>query len=502
MGFRERINPKTGKKEYKYRYYYIRDEKKRDSETAWFNSKEKAQEEGEKLKALKEKMERDKTIQRRDKMLISAFEEFIEYMGELSATNESTTIKKRYKTAKVMYNKHFPLNIQKIQMKDIDRFTFRKWLSILNSKSSIGGNYIRDLQIILSDFNRWLANNGYYIDGDFMEEDIAITLMRTKLKSKEENNRELKGERNVITILGIERITRYYALKGLGEFRNFYFYTMFFVLFFSGIRVEELIGLQWKNIDLRENMRKIYILNAIPRLEDREHAHKRASEVDYKTKTKQSKRIIPIFDFYYDLLVDYKESYKYQYGLSNDELEEGFVFPSLISKSPYVCGVADTIWKEFKKTIRVLGEKNTDLQMFRHSCATFLILPPPNGLGFKEENVKDYFGHMDTQMLNKVYATINMYEKSDRMSELFKGIYNPTTTDEKELEEQMKMQMINRIYGKNDRESSKARKIRIYKQIDIVIKNGRDKYFYKEKDKEIIEEYINEHNPKIQFIMD
>ena len=89
---------------------------------------------------------------------------------------------------------------------------------------------------------------------------------------------------------------------------------MFFVLFFSGVRVEELTGLQWKFIDLRDSRRQISIKNAISKMEKREHALERTRKVQYRTKNTVSIRTIPIFDFYYDLLKDYKESFRYQYN--------------------------------------------------------------------------------------------------------------------------------------------------------------------------------------------
>ena len=56
MAYKERINPRTGKKEYKVRYYFVADGKKRDSETAWFTSLEKAEKEARKQKETKEKL--------------------------------------------------------------------------------------------------------------------------------------------------------------------------------------------------------------------------------------------------------------------------------------------------------------------------------------------------------------------------------------------------------------------------------------------------------------
>ena len=80
MAHKERVNPKTGKKEYKVRYYFIREGKKRDSETAWFDTLEKAEKEAKKQKEIKEKEDRNKITQRRDKKLITAYEEFIAYL--------------------------------------------------------------------------------------------------------------------------------------------------------------------------------------------------------------------------------------------------------------------------------------------------------------------------------------------------------------------------------------------------------------------------------------
>ena len=53
--------------------------------------------------------------------------------------------------------------------------------------------------------------------------------------------------------------------------------------------------------------------------------------------------------------------------------------------------LSDKALDELNNIVKELGLQKTDLQMFRHSCATFLILPPPEGLGYTEEKVKDYF---------------------------------------------------------------------------------------------------------------
>ena len=279
---------------------------------------------------------------------------------------------------------------------------------------------------------------------------------------------------------------------------------MFYVLFFSGMRKEELVGLQWKFIDLREDKRLIHIKNAIAQIEDEKEALERARKEKYQTKNLSSIRIIPIFDFYYDLLVDYKESYRYEFGLSKEEIEECFVFPRVErgKMNPHIYANPDRIYREFIKVQKARKLPKTDIQMLRHSCATFLILPPPNGLGYTETKVKDYFGHTDEEMLMKVYAKLNTIQKSDRMKDTFSDIYSPNADIDKEKEREAKEELIRRIKGDNQKKE-KARKLRIFAQIDKVIKDGQQVYYYRPKDKEIIREYAEtQKNGKaqIQFI--
>ncbi len=501
MASKERINPKTGKKEYKVRYYFMREGKKRDSETAWFDTLEKAEKEAKKQKEIKEKEDRNNITQRRDKKLITAYEEFIAYLKQLSDKEISNTNKKEYQTASAIYNNHMPQTVKDTRIKDIEIITFRSWLSHINKKETLGGGYVRLCRMNLIKFNIWLSQNGYYVD-EYQEETIDMGIRKTKIKNSLVNNRERKGERKIISILDIQNITDYYIKQknGLGEFRNFYFYTLFFVLFFSGVRVEELTGLQWKFIDLREGVRTISIRNAISKMEKVENALERTMLEQYRTKNDVSIRTIPIFDFYYDLLIDYKESFRYQYGLTKKEIEECFVFPNIDQNNPMRFMRSDQTLRELKKVLAYYDMDNTDLQMFRHSCATFLVLPPPEGLGYSEEKIKDYFGHQDTKMLNSIYARLNEKEKAKRMRRTFSDIYKPDETEDRTAEEEMKIRLISRIQGDNEEDKEKARVYRIHNQIRKAMLEGKKQYYYRTKDKEIVESYIKENGKIMEFI--
>lgn len=487
MAIKERINPKTGKKQYKVRYYFIADGKKKDSETGWFSTKEKAEREAKLLKERKEKEDRNKVLSRRDKQLVTVFEEYIEYLQKQSEKETSNTNKQTYITAKAICRNHFPKDIQNIKINELTVFNFKSWLSYINKKDELGGLYVRLCRQNLIKFNIWLSNNNYYIDEN-LEELIDVGIRKVKLKHTKVGNKEESGKRNLITILDFQKITYYYYKAGIEIFRNFYYYTLFYVLYFSGMRVEELAGLQWKFINLRESHKSISIKNAISKMEDREHALQRVAANNYKTKNKTSVRIIPIFEFYYSLLLDYKESYRYEFNLSKDEIEECFVFPHIDTHNPHDYLLSNQVLRELKRVCKDVDIDNTDLQMFRHSCAYFLILPPPNGLGYTEEKVKDYFGHTDTKMLQSVYARLNTVQKANRMRDTFSDIFTPIDTDDKTKEERAKQELIQRIRGDN-KKAEIARMLRIFAQIDKLIKDGRKEYYYMPKDKSIIDKY-------------
>jgi integrase len=266
------------------------------------------------------------------------------------------------------------------------------------------------------------------------------------------------------------------------------------------MRVEEIAGLQWKFIDLREGVRTISINNAISRWESVGHALERTNSGRYKTKNPISIRTIPIFDFYYELLIDYKESYMYEFGLNKEEIEECFVFPSIARNNPYKFMRSQTALMELKRVLKALDMPNTDLQMFRHSCATFLILPPPDGLGYTEEKVIDYFGHQDTQMLKSIYARLTQKQKSERMRYTFSDIYKPDEVAERTAEEEMKERLLKRIGGDNEREKRIAREYRIHNQIEKAVKSGKQTYYYMKKDKGIIDRYIEKNGLKMDFV--
>ena len=86
------------------------------------------------------------------------------------------------------------------------------------------------------------------------------------------------------------------------------------------------------------------------------------------------------------------------------------------------------------------------------------------------------------------------------MRRTFSDIYKPDETAEKTAEEEMRSRIISRIQGDNEKDKQKARVNRIHNQIRKAMLEGKKIYYYRPKDKEIIELYIKENGKIMEFI--
>ena len=488
----ERVNPKTGKKQYRALFtYYSSDGKLHYNNTGWCGSPEEAKEEAKKRKKIKE-AEISLSFQRQDKLLATALEEFVKEYKERAdreTTDNTCTEKSLSGWSRTIFNKYMPLEVKRAKLKDITPVLFRNWITYINDQD-LSGAYIRNLRYTLTVFNWWLEDHNYYTDGS-LANDIDLTLARKTLKSKTHKNRELSGERNLVSTFDVERICEYFFDQGIEEFSNFYYYTLYYILFYTGLRPEELIGLTWQYVDLSEDKKEIKIRNSITEKEKRTNVRRRMARGKLSTKNLISKRTIPILDYIYELFVDYRDSYKYEFNVSNEEMAACFVFPKLSTHDPHDYQAPDQPTRKLKTVLGALKLPNTDCQMFRHSFATYLILPKPAGLGYTKEQVMHYFGHADTNMLSTVYARITEAQKANTLKTTFAKYYHTAKTKKQAEKAKEQKKHIRKLQGDNP-EAAEYRKERIYKQIDKAIAREQEKYYYLSKDRWIINDYIKD----------
>ena len=67
--------------------------------------------------------------------------------------------------------------------------------------------------------------------------------------------------------------------------------------------------------------------------------------------------------------------------------------------------------------------------MFRHGCAIWLITPKKNGgLGYKREDVYQFFGHSNARMVDEVYARMNKEKRDEKTKAIFEPITKKNKT--------------------------------------------------------------------------
>lgn len=486
-----RTEKKNGVTRYKYRYYYYADNKRHDSETGWFYSKEEAELEGKRLKEEKETADRTRSIARRDTLLSTAFNSFIDYLKECADVSKTTTAITYYRLAKTIRNKYMPEHIKGIKIQYLKPSVFRQWVAYINNSPKLGGSQVRNQKTILNKFNAWLADNGYYIT-EAMDIEVQNAIKRVGLKPTKAHSREEAGVRKTLNILDIEKIEEYFLnFDRAGEFENLYWYCLFMVAFFSGMRVEELVALQWKNVDLKKN--EIDICNAITEKEPRDNAMRRVAAGEYKTKNKESNRIIQIFGIYDLLLSDYKKYYQHYFNLSSEELKECFVFPNLLRKDPHEYQKHRNIVRRLQKQCEIQHLPHTDTQMLRHACAQFLVYPEPDGLNYTTGQVIDHFGHCDTKMLDSIYGKMDKATKAKKGRKTFQSITPVPREEAKTLDEELKWLIIDTIKTTDGRLRWTSHKDRLLAIISVADRNKEPVFHYAHEDEEIVKLYFLTH---------
>lgn len=486
---RERIDNITGKKEYKARYFFMANGEKHEAETGWFPTKSQAQKEAKALKEAKERADASAILSRRDKMLKTVFGEFIEYLGAEAKKEDTISYVTYYKGAKTILKTYMPTTVQETKVKDISPSIFKGWINYVNDQDKLGGERVRSYCLIIRKFNDWLDKNFYYTDEDLCVQN-SLHMERVKLKPVKAHNKEEEHKRRVLSLMQFMELGQYYANLGLDKFENFYWFSLFHVLFFSGIRVEELVGLQWKFVNI--SSKTIFILNSITEHESEEHAISRVNTGNYKLKNKTSKRAIQIFDYYYPVLIEYRKSFQIEFGLSWEELQQAFVFPNLAKHNPNIYQSHKTIVRHLQNACRSAGLPRTDSQMMRHSCCTFLVSPPPEGMGLKADEVKAHFGHKDSKMVQDIYGKLDIFAELAKSAEVFEkaGIYtSPSKTAMQIEQEKKKQEVMDMITNKNKEVVLSAKRVRLFWEIEVAIRRGDTEFPYFPEDTALIEEY-------------
>ena len=418
---RMRINKKTGKTQYcaSYRYLGV-DGKTHQSDTAWCDTPEEARKAAEEKKRFHEeetRLHESKKSSRKNQTVKQAYDLFVKDLKEDADPDnyrEQTTGKSSlHRDAATLGRYYLPNAIGSIRLKSLGTSDFANWLTRINTMKQavrnpgapLSGTTIRKYHGILVKFNNWLDLQGYYKNSD-MASMIEVKMSRVKLKPKSAGARE---DRNAPTLENFLTILDYYREKGLWIYENFYWFCFYSVLFYTGMRVSEIVGLRWKDIDFGPYHAggTIYIRSSVEAHEKRETVNKRMEKDILFTKNKQSKRQITPWAAYKDYLRAFYEDSYYHFNYTPEEMKNAFVFPNITARDPANrTGYQhhNNLLRNLDRITEELGIPKLDNQMFRHGCAYFLILD----LHLAEDDIIHYFGHEDSKMLKEIYAKLSV----------------------------------------------------------------------------------------------
>lgn len=457
-----RKNVLTGKIEVKVKYYF-RDEhgKKHSTDTPWIPP-EQAEKVVEALKRRKDKETKLRIKQEDDQKKITekdfasrTIEDcLIDFHEKNNPKNLSAKSKKRVTSVRSLYTDiggilryHTPKFLLKKKAVDITSDDFVSWVSFLDSDSveheALAGRTTRRYRTAIKAFNEYLKYQGYYNENQKLTIDALI--LAVKIKSKKEGERT---DRYVPTKKDINRIIEYYSYIMdeplldedafvLEEYHNGvlikkrgyspkltekqlfwydYWRTYFSIMFYTGMRPEESFGLVVGDINFEA--RTITISDSITQAERDEDVAKRRKSNLRQTKREQSKRVIPILDIYYDDLKKYVKKLQKYYDVTEKNLSKMYVWPRINSRTQENKFNFQRI-KNVNRELDIACEKleipHFSVQMFRHACPTFLIIE----YHLKEEDLFNYFGHQDTQMLHNIYTKLTPKDKTKEVAHVF-----------------------------------------------------------------------------------
>lgn len=221
-------------------------------------------------------------------------------------------------------------------------------------------------------------------------------LFKITRKKKNKNKNDM-----IFTDLEIDRICDYCKnnnlMMGIGVI----------ICLKTGIRKGEIISLKLGDIDLKSENPCINIKSTVTRYKN----EKDKDKISYKigdTKTKFSKRLIPINNELKKLLEDYLEEYKKKFGLNDKELKQCFLIPNKNPKEFISPNKLDYYFRKLKKECNL--NEDIHFHSLRHIFITKCIVDkniPVNivkyivGHSTSTSITIDTYTHIDQNTINK-----------------------------------------------------------------------------------------------------
>ena len=376
------------------------------------------------------------------KTVLQCLNDYEENLGEklrIKTTKKASSFKDTLDDIKSIRKNHTPAGILNKKLYDLEEDDFYEWIKHIDQKDikgkldGLSGSRVWSYRKTLGKFLDFLSKKDYFAFDKKLGTNLRTTMFEYKVKKKESGKREdvYVPDYLDMNIIGgqIKRDT----------FLGDYVYVLFKVLFYSGIRICEIVALRWCDVDFDRGL--IHIFNSINQKENRANVMRRISAGIGITKNKNSQRYIPIMEVYYKLFKNYKHNYQMHFNLSDRDMSQCFCFPKLQSKAkdgddkgPHVYQTQKWIQQELTRRCDDCGVDRFPPESLRHGCARFIA----NDLRILEAEAYDLFGHTDNKMLKEVYANLSAEEKAIRIAKRQPGLFYRDEEYERKLIEERK----------------------------------------------------------------
>lgn len=276
---------------------------------------------------------------------------------------------------------HIVPNIGTIKLTNIDTITINKFLYVKSQNGRLDGSgglsfsYIKTMSFILNASLKFAASEGLctYVNGE------VVRIPKTQ------------------KTLEVLSVSEQRLLESYIEKRNDEVTIGIFLSLYAGLRIGEVCGLKWKDVNFSE--RSIHVHRTVYRLDvsDNDINEAKTILVVGSTKTNSSDRILPISEKLYQMLVK-----KYSQ-------DEEFVIPG--KTYPYTD--PRTFQYAFKRCLINSGIRDINYHMLRHTFATRCI---ESGMDIK--SLSEILGHASINITLNTYVHSSIEHKRKQLDNM------------------------------------------------------------------------------------
>lgn len=304
-------------------------------------------------------------------------QEWFDLFGS-SNMSSTTEANRRNMLKNHIYKAFGKLDIQDVSLEKLQRFFNSK------IKANTSADSINKMKSLLFNFFKYAVKKGY-----IKENPMPDVVIKKRVGSDDDENKGLRPE------------IRQQVFKWVSD--NTILKPIIITFTFTGLRPQELIALEWRNVNLEQKTLSIkQALNRIIEFDEQGNVASR-SEIIGTTKTPKSIRTLAIPDIVVNSLEEWRS-----YCLENN-IKSDYVFPNTKTGGLRTYSGLRSLLVRFVKAHN-LEDEGISLYTFRHTFATILLEEREN-----PRIVADMMGHVKVSTTLDIYSHVwakVVYEKT------------------------------------------------------------------------------------------